>query len=72
MSWFSSFLDGRNLEKKQKLWNISTEIYILYAGAARMLLHINGSYTMGKIEIISSKVLSIFRLRSIYEPDLTI
>jgi len=30
-----------------KLWNIgSTEIYIPYAGAAGMLLHINGKFTM--------------------------
>jgi hypothetical protein len=36
-----------------KLWNIgSTEIYIYtpYAGAAGMLLHINGKFTMGKFK----------------------
>ena len=33
--------------------NYSGEIYTPYAGAAGMLLHINGNTTMGKIEIIS-------------------
>ena len=31
---------------------INLEIYTPYAGAAGMLLHINGKFTMGKIEII--------------------
>jgi hypothetical protein len=37
-----------------KLWHIiSTEIYTPYAGAAGMLLYINGKFTIGEIEIIS-------------------
>jgi hypothetical protein len=33
-----------------KLWNIiSTKRYILHAGSAGMLLHINGKFTMGKL-----------------------
>ena len=37
-----------NRERKHKLWNIvSTE---RYAGAAGMLLHMNGNFTMGKLK----------------------
>jgi hypothetical protein len=45
-----------NPERNHRLWNIvSTDIYIytLYAGAAGMLLHVNGKFTMWKLEIIS-------------------
>ena len=43
-----------NHDINHKLWNIvSTEIYIYiyapYAGAAGMLLHINGKLTIGKL-----------------------
>jgi hypothetical protein len=31
---------------------VSSEIYTLYAGAAGMLLHINGKFTMGKLKMI--------------------
>jgi hypothetical protein len=38
-----------NTDTNHKLWNIvSTEIYTPYAGAAGMLLHIKGKFTMGK------------------------
>jgi hypothetical protein len=34
-----------------KFWNIGpTEKYIPYAGAAGMLLHINGKFTIGKLK----------------------
>jgi hypothetical protein len=33
---------------------INLEIYTLYAGAAGMLIHINGKFTMGKSFISSS------------------
>ena len=34
-----------------KLWNIvSTKRYTPYAGAAGMLLHINGKFTMGRLK----------------------
>jgi hypothetical protein len=40
-----------NPDTNHKLWNIvSTEIYTAYAGAAGMLLHINGKFTMGKLK----------------------
>jgi hypothetical protein len=40
-----------NPDINHKLWNIvSTEIYTAYAGAAGMLLHINGKFTMGKLK----------------------
>ena len=36
---------------KHKLWNtVSTERYTPYAGAAGMLLHMNGKFTMGKLK----------------------
>jgi hypothetical protein len=34
-------------DKNQKLWNIGS-----YVGAAGMLLHVNGKFTMGKFKII--------------------
>ena len=38
-----------NPDRNHKLWNIkSTDIYTPYAGAAGMLLHINGKLSMGK------------------------
>jgi hypothetical protein len=38
-------------ERNHKLWNIaSTEIYIPYASAAGMLLHMNGKFTMVKLK----------------------
>jgi hypothetical protein len=43
-----------NPDRNHKLWNIiSTERYIVYtpyAGAAGMLLHMNGKFTMGKLK----------------------
>jgi hypothetical protein len=44
-----------NPDRNHKLWNIvSTErdiyIYIPYASAAGMLLHIDGKFTMGKLK----------------------
>ena len=40
-----------NPDTNHKLWNIvSTEIYTANAGAAGMLLHINGKFTMGKLK----------------------
>jgi hypothetical protein len=40
-----------NPDWNHKLWNIeSTERYTPYAGAAGMLLHINGKFTMGKLK----------------------
>jgi hypothetical protein len=33
---------------KHKLWKIICEIYTPYAGAAGVLLHINGTFTIGK------------------------
>ena len=41
-----------NPDRNHKLWNIvSSERYILhYAGAAGILLHINGKFTMGKLK----------------------
>ena len=42
-----------NYARNHKLWNIiSSEIYIYtpYAGAAGMLLHINGKFTMRKLQ----------------------
>jgi hypothetical protein len=42
-----------NPDRNHKLWNIvSSEISTLYAGAAGMLLHINGTFTMGKLKMI--------------------
>jgi hypothetical protein len=39
-----------NPDRNHKLWNIvSSERYILHAGAAGMLLHINGKFTMEKL-----------------------
>jgi hypothetical protein len=39
-----------NPDRNHNLWNIvSTEIYTRYAGAAGILLHINGKFTMGKL-----------------------
>ena len=40
-----------NHDRNHKLWNIaSSEIYTPYAGAAGMLLHINGKFTMGQLK----------------------
>jgi hypothetical protein len=41
-----------NPDRNHKLWNIvSAGRYILhYAGAAGILLHINGKFTMGKLK----------------------
>jgi hypothetical protein len=45
-----------NPDRNHKLWNIISKgrykcMYILaYAGAAGMLLHINGKFTMGKLK----------------------
>jgi hypothetical protein len=41
-----------NTDKNHKLWNIiSIERYILHnAGAAGILLHMNGKFTMGKLK----------------------
>jgi hypothetical protein len=40
-----------NPDSNYKLWNVvSTKIYTPYAGAAGMLLHINGKFTMGKLK----------------------
>jgi len=47
-----------NLDRKHTLWNIvSTEIsiYAAYAGAAGMLLHINGKFTTAKLKSLSYK-----------------
>jgi hypothetical protein len=42
-----------NPDRNHKLWNIvSSDRYNPYAGAAGMLLHINGKFTMGKLKII--------------------
>jgi hypothetical protein len=38
-----------NPDRNHKLWNI-WEIYTPYAGAARMLLHINGKFTIEKLK----------------------
>ena len=49
-----------------------SDIYILYAGAAGMLLHINGQFTMGKL-ISYLFVVSFVLTRpslSMYEADL--
>jgi hypothetical protein len=44
----ATFYQG-NPDRNHKLWNIvSTKRYTPYAGAAGMLLHINGKFTMGK------------------------
>ena len=43
-----TFYQG-NPDRNHKLWNIvSTKRYTPYAGAAGILLHINGKFTMGK------------------------
>ena len=42
-----------NPDRNHKCWNIvSTEIYIYtpYAGAAGLFLHMNGTFTMGKLK----------------------
>ena len=40
-----------NPDRSHKLWNItSTERYTPYAGAAGMLLYINGKFTMRKLK----------------------
>jgi hypothetical protein len=40
-----------NPDRNHKLWNIvSSERYTPYAGAAGMLLHMNGKFTMGKLK----------------------
>jgi hypothetical protein len=42
-----------NPDRNHTFWNIgSTEIYTPYAGAAGMLLHINGKVTLGKLAIL--------------------
>jgi hypothetical protein len=64
-----------NPYRNHKLWNIvSTERYISYAGAAGMLLYMNGKFTMGKMKssllsssfVLNSPSLSISRCRSRY------
>ena len=39
-----------NPDRNHKLWNINWEIYTPYAGAAGMLLHMNGKFTIGKLK----------------------
>jgi hypothetical protein len=67
-----------NPDGNDKLWNIvSTE---RYAGAAGLLLHINGKFTMEKLKssllsysfILNHPSLSISRCRSRYEADLSV
>ena len=49
-SLWAAILYLGNYDRKLKIWNIlSTERYTpLYGGAAIMLLHVNGKFTMGK------------------------
>ena len=57
-SLLAAILYQEHTDRNHKLWNIvssETEIYTPYAGAAGMLLHINGKFTMGKLK---SSVLS--------------
>jgi hypothetical protein len=37
-------------DKQALEYRINCEIYTPYAGAARMFLHINGQFTMGKLK----------------------
>ena len=57
-SLLAAILYQEHTDRNHKIWNIvssETEIYTPYAGAAGMLLHINGKFTMGKLK---SSVLS--------------
>ena len=59
---------------------ISCEIYTPYAGAAGILLHINGKFTMGKLKVyilsydfvLNRPSLSMSRCRSRYEADISV
>jgi hypothetical protein len=61
-------------------YRINWEIYTPYAGAAGMLLHMNGKFTMGKLKssllslsfVFNRPSLSISRCRSRYEADLSV
>ena len=63
-----------NPDMNHKLWNI---VSTHYAGAAGMLLHINGKFTMGKLKsslylksfVLYRPSLSISRCRSRYEAE---
>ena len=54
-----------------KLGNIvSSEIYTLYAGAAGMLLHINGKFTMGKLKMILNMHMQVKTVQHLAYPRL--
>jgi hypothetical protein len=86
-TWFSSFLVSSNPLSRKSWWErqaleyrINWEIYTPYAGAAGLLLHINGKFTMEKLKssllsysfILNHPSLSISRCRSRYEADLSV
>ena len=52
-SLLGAILYQEHTDRNHKLWNIvssETEIYTPYAGAAGMLLHINGKFAMRKFK----------------------
>ena len=87
--WFRNFLilvSTNPLSKKYRYeplsleYRINWEIYTPYAGAAGILLHINGKFTMRKLKssllssnfVLNRPSLSISRCRSRYETDLSV
>jgi hypothetical protein len=85
--WFSRFLvcsnplSRKSWQEPQALeYRIRWEIYIPYAGADEMLLHIYGKFTMGKLKlsllsesfVLIRHPLSMSRCRSRYEGDLSV
>jgi hypothetical protein len=62
-----------NPDSNHKLWNI---VYTPYAGAAGMLLHIYGKFTMEKLKLkvsfLTNPQYPISRCMSRYEADLSV